>query len=89
MEEIDPILRKLEAKLNQFIRSGEVMKLMDLLARQGVWVDLSLHTGGPGLLTGEKSATVQSPLKDEVLCRVYRWIRDYDQSFLRANRIKE
>jgi hypothetical protein len=89
MEDIDPILQKLEAKLNQFIHSGEIMKLMDLLARQGVWVDFSLQTGGPGLLTGDKSITVPSPLKDEVLCRVYRWIKDYDHSFLKANKIKE
>lgn len=88
MEEFDPIFKKLEDKLRQFIHSGEVMKLMDRLGRQGVWVDFSFQPGGPGLLTGEKNIAVPSPMKDEVLCRVYQWVRDYDNSFLKANKIK-
>ncbi|MBI1824057.1 MAG: hypothetical protein HY200_09260 [Nitrospirae bacterium] len=89
MDDFDPILNKLEDRFNQFIRCGEVMKLMDLLARQGLWIDFSIQPGGPGLLTGEKNRMVPSPLKDEVLCRMYRWMKDYDRSFLKANKIKE
>jgi len=88
MEEFDPILKKLENKLRQFLQSGEVMKLMDQLGRQGVWADLTVKPGGPGVLTGDHDITIPGPMKDEVLCRLYRWIRDYDQSFLKANRIK-
>ena len=89
MEEFDPILDKLEDRFRQFMRSSEIMKLMDRLGRQGLWIDLSLEAGGPGLMKGEKRKVIESPLKDEVLCRMYRWMKDYDRSFLKANKIKE
>ena len=88
MENIDPVLKKIQDKLAHLMSSGDILKWMDLLARYGIWVDFSIQAGGPGLLTEPPHLTIPSPLKEEVLCRAERWERDYDNSFLKANRIK-
>jgi hypothetical protein len=88
MEDLSPILRKLKEKLDQFASSKEVLKWMDILAREGVWIDFTLEPKGPGLYKGSEPLTISSPLKEEVLCRMERWVKDYDGTFLKANRIK-
>ncbi|MBI1822309.1 MAG: hypothetical protein HYR79_11430 [Nitrospirae bacterium] len=88
MEDFNPILKKIEQKLGQFLDSGDFRKLMGLLASQGVWLDITLQPGGPGVLGGGEPLTLASPLKEEILDRAERWGKDYDFSFLKANRIK-
>ena len=88
MEDFNPILKKIEQKLNQCLDSGEVRRLLDLLANHGVWLDITLQPGGPGVLKEDKPLTLVSPLKEEILDKLERWKKDYDFSFLKANRIK-
>ncbi|MHB8482678.1 MAG: hypothetical protein ACYDBV_08105, partial [Nitrospiria bacterium] len=64
-----------------------IRRLLDLLACQGVWLDVTLQPGGPGIPKGEP-LTLVSPLKEEVVDKVERWKKDYDLSFLKTNRIQ-
>lgn len=88
MEYEDPILVKMKERLEKLMKSPEMLKWADILARQGVWVDSLLQPGGPGILQEQPSITVESPLKERIVSLVKEWGENYDSAFLKANRIK-